>query len=635
MVYSGCLFFALYASNPFTLVLEWIIIAILVPLLIYVHIWFPVRPVTPQRARRAARGLIGAWVLMNASLTMLVLIWQPSFVTLTISLNRSLHSMMLFGLVGSSLVLYAAYRHTSTEHVRRQIRLIAVACFFVAFCWLFLLIIPTFTDGRTLLPDTWIDLAVAAIPLAYLVGGVAPDLYRLDRVVMRIGAHLVTILLLSGVLSLIGSTLALPSTSTVLWTALCFVVFYRPILKCTLQFLRANSEHTYRPLQVATTRLTTTLDSQAIADTICHGVRATFEQPAHAFYLGHFDGTNELTRVVYERFPNIPLVLAPGTLTDELCRFPQIIENRTIYEALLQAPLNAVEHHMLCHPGIVLWCPIRHTQGYLLGLLLLGMRGDLDPYRAQDIQELRRFLEAATLALTNSAAYMQHREAEATIRQLYQSLQQAQDTTAAAIARGIHDDIINVYIRLNIESLEQLLKQITDPAIQTELKVVLDSERAVGQELRMLCEQLHPSGMDDPLGLSSVLRMVVDETQAHWSGTCQFTVENIPCPIDVQTQREVLRITKEALINAVKHAQATQITVHLRYPVALSDQVQMIIQDNGTSEQSIKAKPGHFGMRNMQESARAIGGSLHVHRVPTGGTMITFMFASKESGVIV
>jgi signal transduction histidine kinase len=93
-------------------------------------------------------------------------------------------------------------------------------------------------------------------------------------------------------------------------------------------------------------------------------------------------------------------------------------------------------------------------------MLLLGMRGDLDLYRPEDIRELQRLLAAASLALSNSAAYAQRREAETMIRQLYQHLQVAQDTTAAAVARELHDEIMNVNVRLNIEPSRALIGQV-------------------------------------------------------------------------------------------------------------------------------------------------------------------------------
>src|SRR5205823_3409162 len=86
--------------------------------------------------------------------------------------------------------------------------------------------------------------------------------------------------------------------------------------------------------------------------------------------------------------------------------------------------------------------------------------------------------------------------------------------------------------------------------------------------------------------------------------------EQTPCPVPAQTQREALRITREALTNAVKHADATTIEVQLRYPAQPTDLLRLTIRDNGRGAPVIAPRSGHFGVRNMVESAHAVGGKL-------------------------
>lgn len=633
----GGYFFARYASYPLRLVLDWLMLAVLIPLAVYIHVWFPVRPVSNQQARTARRALIGSWLLLNSGLAVSIFVWRPTLIELVMRLSDLVLIGFVIGLSVSGVILRLAYRRTTIEHVRRQIRLIAMACFFVAIAWLLLLVLPNFLFGETVIADNWIDLLTGAVPLAYLVGGVVPDLYRLDRVILRIGVHAGTVTMLTALLAGIAVVFALQGTLAVLWIALCFVVLYRPMLHLGFHLVPAfaNPAHnSYHELHKAAANLTTTLDRSTLIDVVGTGVRAIFGEPAMAFYAGNIEGTNELTCVIQERLPQLPQMIAAGNLTEWLGLLPLVNESRSLRSVLTDLELRPDEEQVFQHPGVALWCPIRHVEGYLLGVLLLGMRGDLDPYRAEDLRELQRLLEAASLALANSAAYAQRREAEEMIRQLYQRLQQTQDATAAAIARELHDEVINVNIRLNIESLQQVIRQVPDVTLRSELELILESERTAAQALRMICEHLHPTGIDDPLGLSAVLRMQVEKMQAVWSGLCQLVVQHAPCPIAAQTQHEALRITREALTNAVKHASATEIVVELWYPEMPDGMVRLAIRDNGSTEQVITAKPGHWGVRNMVERARAVGGTLEFCRESEGGTAVVFTFAPTAGSAV-
>jgi signal transduction histidine kinase len=633
----GGYFFARFASYPLRLVLDWLMLTVLIPLAVYIHVWFPVRPVTPQQARTVRRALFGSWLLLNSGLAASIFVWSPTLIELVMRLSDLVLIGFVIGLSVSGVILRRAYRRTMIEHVRRQIRLIAMACFFVAIAWLLLLVLPNFLFGETVIADNWIDLLTGAVPLAYLVGGVATDLYRLDRVILRMGVHAGVVTLLAGFFAGVTIVFALQGTLAVLWIAVCFVVMYRPVLQIGFHLVPgfANPAHnTYHALHTAAANLTATLDRSALIEAVGVGVRATFGAPAMAFYAGDVERTNELTCVIQERLLQLPQVIAAGDLTQWLCLLPPVTETRALQNVFAQEQLKQDEAQAFHHPGVVLWCPIRHVEGYLLGVLLLGMRGDLDPYRTEDIRELQRLLAAASLALANSAAYTQQREAETMIRQLYQRLQQTQDTTAAAIARELHDEVINVNIRLNIESLQQVIRQVPDITLRSELELILESERTAAQALRMICEHLHPTGIDDPLGLSAVLRMQVEKMQAVWSGLCQLVVEHTPCPIAAQTQHEALRITREALTNAVKHAAATEIVVQLCYPDTPDDPVCLTIRDNGRTEQLVAARPGHWGVRNMVERARAVGGTLEFCREPEGGTAVVFMFAPTAGSAV-
>ena len=626
----GCYFVARYASFPVRMILQWFMITTLVPLVVYIHTQFPVRLTNTQRINIARYLLVGTILLLNSVLLLLVILYQPSLVTVVSSLSVIIPIVWLLGFIGVGLLLWYTYRHTRIAHIRRQIRLIAGACFLVVTLWIPLLVIPNTIFGTTFIAYHWIDLIAGLVPLAYLVGGVAPNLYHVDRMMMRLSVHVATITVLAGLFLLIERLISLESLVLFLWISTCLVLIYHPVhlLLWRVLSISLNYRQPYKALQSATTQLTTTLDTSKLVNTICEGVSNTFDKPALAFYLGDIYESSELHRVVQQQLPQLPVNIEAGVLTERLCHLLIVNETREVFAHFEQSALSLVEEQALQQPHVALWCPIRHPQGYLLGVLLLGMRDDLDPYRDEDITELRRFLEASALALSNSFAYAQQCEAEAVIRQLYQHLQQVQDETASAIARELHDEIINVNVRLNIEALHRVIKHITDPTLRRELELILESEHTISETLRLICEQLYPTGIDDPLGLAAVLRMQVDKYQATWRGICRLYVENTPYPIESRIQREIVRITREAIINAIKHADASEIAVYLRYPDTDNESVQVVIHDNGCTGKVITPKTGHWGIRNMYESARTVNGELAFCQEQGKGTRVVFTCVS-------
>lgn len=604
----GCYTFASYGSYPLAVALQWLLLMVVTPAAVALHTWFPVRLVLSGTAQRATRWLVGALLVGNGLLLAGIVAWRVPLVVVMDWLSTVVPAGLALAFVASGIVLWFAYRQTASAHVRRQIRLPGFACFFVALLWLVLRTLPALVGHAPLLPDSWIDLLSGLVPLAYLVGGITPDLYRLDRVLAWLALHVSTTLLLILGIAGVVMLLQLQGPLTVMWMALSFVVLYRPLQTLGLRLLPAQmrppSDDT--PLQNAAAALATTLDPAPLVAALCHGVQATFSHPPMAFYQRTGADAATLTLVCHDRL-QLPPTIAPGPLTAHLRQPSPVIESRILRAALAGAALDAELSTLLYQPGIVLWCPIRHGHGQLLGLLLLGMRGDLDPYRDPDVRELARLLAAADLAFTNSAAYAEQALAEQTIRQLFQRLQQVRDATAAAIARELHDEIINVTVRLNIESLERLAAQVQDPAAQDEVRLVLAGEQTLAQTLRQICDQLHPTGLDDPLGLPVVLHRQVNKAQATWSGVCQFVTDGTPCPIDPAVQREVLRIKREALTNAIKHAAASAIIVQLAYPRQPGGLVEVTIQDNGRGPAAIRVTPDHWGVQNMRESARAAG----------------------------
>jgi signal transduction histidine kinase len=87
------------------------------------------------------------------------------------------------------------------------------------------------------------------------------------------------------------------------------------------------------------------------------------------------------------------------------------------------------------------------------------------------------------------------------------------------------------------------------------------------------------------------------------------------------------RIAQEALNNAIKHARAAQVTVHLRCTPFSSvetegrqrEQVELVVSDDGRGFTLDEVPPDHLGLGIMSERAEAIGATLEIKSGPGYG----------------
>jgi signal transduction histidine kinase len=90
-----------------------------------------------------------------------------------------------------------------------------------------------------------------------------------------------------------------------------------------------------------------------------------------------------------------------------------------------------------------------------------------------------------------------------------------------------------------------------------------------------------------------------------------------------QKAEALVRVAREGLVNADKHARATEVAVCLRYD---RKQVELVIADNGTGIAQRAASAGaglHFGLRTMQRRLEEVGGALSFQNVKPHGLRLT------------
>ncbi len=87
-------------------------------------------------------------------------------------------------------------------------------------------------------------------------------------------------------------------------------------------------------------------------------------------------------------------------------------------------------------------------------------------------------------------------------------------------------------------------------------------------------------------------------------------------------ENHLLRITQEAIANAVKHGKARRIHVQLAYE---TNSVSLTVHDDGigfNADNWSRSRQGHFGLAGMHERAKALGAAIEVESAPGAGAMI-------------
>jgi signal transduction histidine kinase len=99
--------------------------------------------------------------------------------------------------------------------------------------------------------------------------------------------------------------------------------------------------------------------------------------------------------------------------------------------------------------------------------------------------------------------------------------------------------------------------------------------------------------------------------------------------LPLEAKEGLYRIAQEALNNAVRHAQASRVAIHLRQD---NGKIVLSVKDNGIGFNTQIRYPGHIGLHTMRERAEKLGGVLDVKSAPGQGTHIraTLFRTQKE-----
>ena len=199
---------------------------------------------------------------------------------------------------------------------------------------------------------------------------------------------------------------------------------------------------------------------------------------------------------------------------------------------------------------------------------------------------------------------------------------QAQEQERMDMAREIHDGALQ-----DVTALLQQIHMIEDDENKTSrLKRTEIIAKAVVKELRAFCDELAPPWMD--LGLNEAITELAERLSQAYDIVIMtdYDEETDKPALENDKILSLLRIIQEAVSNAVRHGQATDVNIQLTKE---NDSLILEIDDNGKGFDSAHINhetlrvEGHRGLASMTERMSLMGGTLKIISKPNEGTKIT------------
>jgi signal transduction histidine kinase len=228
------------------------------------------------------------------------------------------------------------------------------------------------------------------------------------------------------------------------------------------------------------------------------------------------------------------------------------------------------------------------------------------------VHELERRNESFRRAYEGLAREREHLEARAAV---------AAAEERARIARDLHDTLAQCLVA-SIRQLEAAADELgSDPdAARVRLTRAHALAREALAEARRSVWALRPAGLEH----GDLAGAITHATHSLAQG-CPIEVEvtsrGVPRPLRDEVADNLLRLTQEAVSNALTHASARRVRVALAYSAG---GVELTVEDDGRGFEPDRVRSGcGVGLRSMRERAESIGGRLRVSSRLGRGTQIS------------
>ena len=228
-----------------------------------------------------------------------------------------------------------------------------------------------------------------------------------------------------------------------------------------------------------------------------------------------------------------------------------------------------------------------------------------------DMRVAQAFANRAALALDLS---------ERVGREAVRALVNGQERERTRLARELHDETGQVLASI-LMGLKKFEGQVGDEPL-SEMRELVGSALA---NVRRLTTELRPPALDD-FGLKPALERLTEEVAQRTSLNVQLTVSVAEHVLAPDQETAIYRVVQEALTNAIRHAQATSVSIIVA--TAAQGAVRAVIEDDGVGFASDNVREGALGLVGMRERVALLGGRFEIDSAPGSGTTLVIELPS-------
>ncbi len=188
----------------------------------------------------------------------------------------------------------------------------------------------------------------------------------------------------------------------------------------------------------------------------------------------------------------------------------------------------------------------------------------------------------------------------------------AQEGERKRVARELHDEIGQTLTAIALRAE----RAAGDPSVQGEvLEEIAQTVQRSLEDVHRIGRDLRPEALDD-LGLVNAVIALCSRVDRQSGIRVNRDLDwHLPA-LSAEVELVVYRVAQEALTNALRHANATEVTVSLRHD---GPKVVLAVSDDGTGLPKAMEERGLGGMR---ERAMLIDAQLEIRSDPASGTEV-------------